>query len=508
MQRQTITLFMIFMLYSSHAYAEHWTDKLEPHGFWKEFSTISQIYRPSKKEADVAMYVVNSAKEAGFKHSTDSVGNVLIKMPATSGLQNLPGIILQGHLDMVCIAKPGSAFIWGQDKIKPYIHEEWLKATETTLGADNGIGVAAMIDIMKNPPEKHGLVELLFTVDEEGDFSGVCGLKPGQLAGKMLLNLDSEESGEFNIGCAGGQADILEFTFNPVAVQKDNEVLKIAITGGKSGHSGVDIHRGRANAIAELCKILKCLVNKHEISLIECNGGTTDTAIPCEARAVFSCKKSDSAAIKTIVGKYERILKNRFKEADSDLQVSVKQSETSNGCVPDDISKTIINCFNEVPAGIIAMSRQWPGNVQTSMNPGILVTENNVIRLVTHLQGSTLPVIAMLSRRVSRISQKYQAKHTSGTPYRPWEPDSNSLLLKAAIEIHRDVTSREPYLKVVHAGVECGELKNTYPGIQMLSFGPDVRHAHSPDEMVKIATVKEFLDILRAMIARLPLAPG
>lgn len=489
--------------FTAPAGAESWIDRLENQSFWREFSAVTGIYRPSKHEGEIARHICGVADALSLKHCIDKAGNVLVKMPADAGAQNKPVIVLQCHLDMVCQTRPELQFNWGSDKITPRIEDGWLRATGTTLGADNGIGIAAMLDIMKNPPTGHGQLELLFTVDEEGDFSGVCALTPDQLTGRFLLNLDSEESGEFNIGCAGGQADILEFDFPRVAVPADHEQIKIAINGGKGGHSGVDIHHGRANAVSELFRVLKHIGRDYEICLVSCSGGSTDTAIPADASAIISCSRPSAAAIKKLAVRLAGILSQKFNETDSTVRLSVSQADAPHECFSAQHSRAIISCFNEVPAGIIAMSRRWPGNVQTSMNPGVLACENNQIRLVMHLQGSTLPVITMLSQRVSRLAQKYQAAHKAGAPYRPWEPGGSDELLAAAITVHKDITGKKPYLKVVHAGVECGELKNIFPAMQMLSFGPDIRNAHTADEMVNPATVDQFLRVLRALLVKI-----
>lgn len=503
MTRTTFVLITL-MFFSSQIFANNWQKGLEPQGFWTEFSAISQIYRPSKGEQKIAAYVENAASQNGLKHSMDSCGNVLVKIPATAGRQNQSGIVLQCHLDMVCIATKDSNFVWGSDQIKPFLENGWLKSAGTTLGADNGVGVAAMLDIIKRPPQNHGPIELLFTVDEECDFSGVCGLKPDQLQGKFLLNLDSEEAGEFNIGCAGGQADIIETTLSMKPVDKNSETFELSISGGKGGHSGVDIHRGRANSIAELFRILRNITTNAEVRLVSCEGGSTDTAIPTDAKAIFSCEKSDVNKIKKIVKKCERILKRKFQNIDAELRVNLNSHNRSLMAATANDSKAFINCCYEVPAGIIAMSKEWTGNVQTSMNPGILKSYANTIKLVTHIQGSTLPTIAMLSRRISKIAEKYLAKHIAGEPYRPWEAGNNADLLHAAMAIHQSVTGKAPKLKIVHAGVECGELKNIYPQLQMLSFGPDIRDAHTPSEMVNVDTVADFLHFLHAMIDKLP----
>ena len=473
---------------------------LEPALFWSEFAAVTAIYRPSRSEQKIAEYIVKKADELNLESSVDGFGNVIVKMPASRGCQNWPGLILQSHLDMVCIARSNSDFDWGSDAIEPFVDNGWLKARQTTLGADNGVGVAAMLSLMVSPPSDHGSIEFLFTVDEEGDFSGVCGLEPGQLQGKYLLNLDSEESGEFNVGCAGGQADSMVFSFSRKMLPEDYVGLKITLDGGLGGHSGVDIHRGRANCITEILKLARQIIATAPVNLIEIKGGTTDTAIPDSAEISLCVKPEFQSLIKTVSVNFFKSLRNRYKITDPDLNLIVTNLSKNYSAISDADSKKIIECLYEIPSGILAMSRSWPGNVQTSMNPGVIKTTDNELKMVMHLQGSTMPVIEMLSRRVGVIAQKFAAVHEAGEPYQPWEPGGNDDLLNKAIRVHEEVFGKRPLLKVVHAGVECGELKKTFPHIQMVSFGPDIRHAHSPEEKLRISSVKPFLDLLNGII--------
>ena len=475
-------------------------DELEPSLFWSEFSAIAAIFRPSGSEHEIKNYIVRKAIEFNLETSVDGVGNLIVKMPATPGCEKWPGYILQGHLDMVCLARPESGFVWGRDVIEPYVDEGWLKARRTTLGADNGVGLAAMLYLMSSPPVRHGPVEFLFTVDEEGDFSGVCGLKPGQLNGKYLLNLDSEESGEFNVGCAGGQADSLTFSGARRSYQDDRVGFKLILEGGRSGHSGVDIHRGRANCLAEIVKLMRLIVADMPVNIVDFKSGETDTAIPGSAEISFYCQKGSQNRVKKAASRFLKSLRNRYKYADPDLNLILAPLSAALPAMSESCSKKLIECLYEVPAGILAMSRAWPGNVQTSINPGVIRANEEKFRLIVHLQGSTKPVIKMLSRRISLIAQKYGALHQAGEPYEPWEPGGNDELIEMAVREHVKITGNEPLLKVVHAGVECGEIKKKFEKMQMLSFGPDIRHAHSTEEKLRISSIKPFLELIEGLV--------
>lgn len=477
---------------------------LEPESFWREFAEVTAIYRPSKGERQIAAHVCQKAAIHGHAHRIDATGNVLVTISPQPGQEKWPGVILQCHLDMVCVARPGTEFVWGRDQIRPVVAGDWMHAENTSLGADNGVGIAVMLDIMQNPPPRHGMIELLFTVDEEVDFSGVCGLQPGFLQGKILLNLDSEESGEYNVGCAGGQADILELSPTLVNVPEGYAGAKITISGGQSGHSGVDIHRDRANAIRELFKTLALIAAENDIFLADCCAGVTDTAIPGEAEAIICYPATAASRIEKLVTNRQKLLKKRFSASDPLLKLAISATALPERAMNHDETVRLISVINRVPSGVLAMSRLWPGNVQTSMNPGLLRFENGRVLLTTHLQASTMPVIKMLSQRLQAIADRHKLLHTAGTPYRPWEPSQSQAFLDAAVNAHVELTGQKPLLKVVHAGVECGELKNIFPHIQMLSFGPDIRHAHTPDEKVRISTVGQFVDLVRLLLIRLP----
>jgi len=480
-------------------------ENLEPADFWNEFSNVTSIYRPSKGEQKIREYISSKAERLGFSHFTDEAGNLLIRIPATEESKNLPGIIIQGHLDMVCVTRPGCEFCWGKDKIKPIIENGWLKAESTTLGADNGAGIAAMLKLMQSLPDQHGPMELLFTADEEVDFSGVCGIKPGFLQGKILLNIDSEESGEFNIGCAGGQADTIELSAEKVDLNGNPATVKITLSGGLSGHSGVDIHRSRANAIMELFRFTQKLQNHAEFYLAECNGGVTDTAIPGEASIVICFEKPEfRQVIVEELKERQRLLKLKYNKTDPNLILSAAFIESPQKAYSKEDTREFIDFICSISCGILSMSHRWPGNVQTSMNPGLLTDNGSTVKLVTHLQSSSLEVIKSLSSRLLRLTEQSKLKHSAGIPYRPWEPDTDNTLVDAAVKIHERLTGKNPVLKVVHAGVECGELQNIYPEMKMLSFGPDIKHAHTPDEALRIGAVRDFLNLLNELVIKLP----
>ena len=504
MRKRALLLAFCLILLNCSSFAHNLKNK---QSFWKEFAEVSKIYRPSKGEQKITEYILRKAKLKSCKSFVDEFGNISVEIPATKGQESLPAIILQSHLDMVCVAKKHSEFVWGKDFIETRVKDGWLCATKTSLGADNGIGVAAMLDVLNSPPKSHGPIQLLFTTDEEGDFSGVCALKPEQFKGNYLLNLDSEEAGEFNVGCAGGQADEVKIPLCFEKISPSEKVFEISISGGLGGHSGVDIHRERANALSELFKLLYRVNKVIPIKLVNFSGGTSDTAIPSEAKAIFVCRETDKNRLIERLNFSFTILKYRFSKTDKNLIPKIKAIKRKIvRSISKECSDRIIKCFSDIPSGILVMSKSWPGNVQTSLNPGLLKIDGNSAYLKIHIQGTSISCISKVSERIDRIATVCKATHIAGFPYRPWEADRNSDLIKESVKIHQKILGTLPKLKVVHAGIECGEIKHIFPSIQMISFGPDIRNAHTANEKVKIDTVENFLNLLRAMVTGLPKA--
>ncbi len=559
---------------------------------WRAFWAVTAIHRPSKGEEALRRFIEARAAARGCPSARDRAGNLLVRVPAAPGLEGRPSVALQGHLDMVCVTRPGAAHRWGTDPIRPVIRDGWLTAEDTSLGADNGLGVAAMLALLEgsDPAVRHGPLELLFTVDEEGDFSGVGGLTPGWLKSSRLINLDSEEDGEFNIGCAGGQADTLTFVGARQEPPAGHVWVRFSLTGGRGGHSGVDIHRGRANAIVWLARFLERLSRTVPVRLGTFTGGTVDTAIPADAGAITAVPARDWPAVVRAAVAFRDRLPRMFGRTDPGLRfrcerlpgrltgpapgvapairtgggsrpfgqevdpaagigpssasedrlpppalaVASSASPVGAPCDPDragdfpsdtdlpadppgghpvtaflpDRSAQVLAALTELPCGIQAMSRRFPGQVQTSANPGVIRLATASLQIVSHLQGSSLEAIRWLSWRWQSVADRFGGILARGTPYPPWEPAPSSPLVNRAVAVHERLFGRRPLLKVVHAGLECGAMAPLFPGLDMLSFGPGIVGPHAPGERVDIASVDRFWTLLTALLAALAEEPA
>ncbi|NLI76048.1 MAG: aminoacyl-histidine dipeptidase [Candidatus Riflebacteria bacterium] len=507
---------------------------------WRAFWAVTAIHRPSKGEEAVRRFIETRAAARGCPAERDQAGNLLVRVPATPGLAGRPSTALQGHLDMVCVTRPGATHRWGIDSIRPVVRDGWLTADDTSLGADNGLGVAAMVALLEGPDlaVRHGPLELLFTVDEEGDFSGVCGLRPGWLQSSRLINLDSEEDGEFNIGCAGGQADTLTFDGARQEPPPGHVWARFSVTGGLGGHSGVDIHRGRANAIVWLARFLIRVSATVPIRLGSFTGGTVDTAIPTAASAIVAVPAREWPAVRRAATAFQSRLHRWFATTDPGLRFRVERlpnrsavgalrgpdqdrgassgadaSADSVGSLPvtafsPERSAQVLAALTELPCGIQAMSRRFPGQVQTSANPGVIRLATGPLRLVSHLQGSRLEAIRWLSWRWQTVADRFGGALERGEPYPSWEPAASSPLTDAAVAVHERLCGRRPLLKVVHAGLECGAMAPLYPDLDMLSFGPAIVGPHAPGERVEIASVDRFWALLTTLLAALAEEPA
>lgn len=463
---------------------------------WRNFWEISRIPRPSKGETAIAGFVLSRAANLGFPGERDKIGNVLVRVPGTPGRERVPSIALQAHLDMVCVKTASSSHDFGKDPIVPLVRGGWVVGDGTTLGADNGIGVATLLAIMEDRTLKHGPLELLFTVDEEGDFSGAMEIDPRLLHSRSLMNIDSEETHELNLGCAGGQTNVLRFRFPRQGVPLDFRLFSLRISGLRGGHSGVDIHRPRGNAIILLNRILCRAARLGDLRLVSLTGGTVDTAIPAEAAAAFAVSPQLLPQLLQVVGRYSKLYADQRRE--SDPAPSISLGEIAPGVSPfpgafsEMDSRQVFEAISAFRNGVQAMSRRFPGMVQTSQNLGVALTSSDSLALRFHLQGTQMPIIRELSRRMREYARTFSGTLEEGTPYPPWEYDEKSIIVQEVLEAHREVFGNLPRLKVVHAGVECGAILEKYPGMDMVSFGPQIENPHTPHERVEIASVEDF----------------
>ena len=456
---------------------------------WKQFAVICTLPRLSGKEEPVRQYIRDLAEKKGLRWRQDSVGNLLISVPPTPGKKQLPVLILHSHLDMVGDKLAGSSHDFSRDPISCVRDGDWLTASGTTLGADNGIGVAAMLALLDEPDLSHGPLQLLFTVDEEGGFTGADGVDPAFLNAPRLLNLDSEESHEFNIGCAGGVTHRTVFSFETGPAPSGWVPLRLNISGLTGGHSGVEIHHGRANAIRLLARLLMALRGQSAYRIGSLKSGTFDTTIPREAEALVWVPALRFPKLIDQLNRQAAIFRHEYQLTDPDMIIGSRLSaeKSLNRMVwPVSISSGLPTFLLAIPAGVRVMSSEFPGLVETSANPGVLESEPGQLILSSHLQSSSLLAISHLGARIARLAKPLGGICTEIVPYTPWKPATGSPFVQHAVKIHHQLFSAPPRLKVVHAGLECGSFARINPQLDMLSFGPAITGAHTPGERVSI----------------------
>ncbi len=468
----------------------------EPKLIWKHFDEIRKIPHESKNEAALAKYVISVAKKCNCDYEQDEVGNVLIRKPASSGHEKAPVLILQSHLDMVCEKNSDVDFDFAKDAIQLQIDGGWLTAKGTTLGADNGIGVAAALAVLEDDSLTHGTLELLFTIDEETGLTGASHIHPDFLKGKMYLNLDSEEEGVFTIGCSGG-ADTT-FTL-PISrrTPKSGTIIQIRITGLKGGHSGLDINTGRGNAIKILNRLLWDSAQEHEIAIITFDGGNKRNAIAREASADVIVPSDNVDKVKSCMEKSLAEQKFELKAVEKDLAMSIEERK---GGIPaaldEDSQKRILNLVYCLPHGVVSMSQDIKGLVETSTNLATIGTKDDQIEIGQSSRSSIGSALAAVRKQLKAMAELSGATVSQPEGYPGWTPNLESEMLKIAKDAYKKSFGKEPHVSAIHAGLECGLIGERYPQMDMISFGPDLRNPHSPDEKIHIGSVEKFWKLL------------
>ncbi len=476
---------------------------LKPELIWNYFYEITQVPRPSKKEEKIIKYVKKFAKDRNLEINQDETGNLVIKVPATPGYENVPTVVLQGHLDIVCEMNKGTKHDFDNDPIKLMRDGEWITADGTTLGADNGIGVAAAMALATDENVTHGPLEILCTVDEETGMTGVMGLQPGFISGEMLLNMDSEEDGAFYVGCSGGQDTMGVFTIPWTDAKKGLAPFEVMVTGLKGGHSGLDVAAGRGNAIQMLGRLLQRFPVKYKIAKLV--GGSKRNAIPREAEAVILIDPADEKKAKDFTKKYAADLLLEYAKNDGGLKINfTKVDEKINKVWKKKFTKRIVNALASLPHGIIAMSPDIPDLVETSTNLATVTMEDDLLKIGTSQRSSVEPAKINISSAVKAIMELAGAEEIMvGDGYPGWQPNMDSALLKFSKEVFNEMYGKEPHIKAIHAGLECGLLGATYPGLDMISFGPTIEGAHSPDERLYIPAVEKFYNLGKALLEKI-----
>ena len=475
--------------------------ELSPKIVWKYFHEITQVPRPSKKEGKIIAYLEKFAKEHNIAYKKDHVGNIVMTKPATPGYEDRVKVILQSHVDMVCEKNADTKHDFDNDPIRTIVDGEWLHADGTTLGADNGIGCAAQLAILASNDIPHGPLEALFTIDEETGMTGAMELKPGFLEGKILINLDSEDEGELFIGCAGGMGIIAEFKYNAVDAPKDLVWLRASVAGLKGGHSGGEIHCGLGNANKILTRFLYALDKSTTWSLAEISGGNLHNAIPREAHAVFGVKAADKAKVEALIKQLDADVRNEQKAVDPNVRVSLGEATAPSKVIDEKTKHALVRALYACPHGVLGMSHEIADLVETSNNLASIKQRDGVILVETSQRSSTTSLRNSASEMVSSVFELAGASVSVRDPYPGWKPNPNSAILKASADAYRKLFGKEPAVKAIHAGLECGLILDVYPDLDMVSFGPTLRDVHSPAERIEIKTVdlwwKHLLEVLK-----------
>ncbi|MGE5401683.1 MAG: aminoacyl-histidine dipeptidase [Ignavibacteriales bacterium] len=474
---------------------------LKPEILWQRFYEISQVPRPSKSEGKVREYLRKVANETNLSFKEDEVGNIVISVPATPGYENSPTVVLQGHVDMVCEKNRGTDHDFENDPIILVRDGEWLKARGTTLGSDNGIGVAAALAVMTDKSLVHGPIECLFTIDEETGLTGANNLQPGFITGKTLLNLDSEEDGTFYVGCAGGIDTQGTFAVDYSEKVEGYSTYSIMVSGLKGGHSGSDIDAGRGNAIKLLGRLLKELDGTGYL-LAHIEGGSKRNAIPREAEAIILLKESKEKKVLKLIKELGSQFQDEFKVTDGGVKIEMTKKEPgANKVFNRKLQKKMADILLGIPHGVVSMSAEIPGLVETSTNLATVVTENGSIVIGTSQRSSIESAKKYIADSVSAVFNLAGAEVLQTDGYPGWKPDLQSKALRVSQKIYEVLFNNEPEVKAIHAGLECGILGAKYPGLDMISFGPTITGAHSPDERVNIESVEKFYRLLSGILA-------
>jgi dipeptidase D len=477
---------------------------LKPEKIWKNFVELTKIPRPSKKEAEIINYLQKWAEERKLEHFVDEVGNVIIKKPATAGMENKKGVILQGHLDMVPQKNNDVVHDFERDPIKAYIEGDWVTAEGTTLGADNGMGVATAMSILESEDIQHGPIEVLMTVDEETGMTGAFELKPGLLEGEILMNLDSEDEGELYIGCAGGIDLTATFKFTKEKFPQNYVAAKLTVTGLKGGHSGVDIPLQRGNANKIIFRFFAKLFENHKAKLVSISGGDMRNAIPREAVAVIALPKKEFAKIDKCVEKFQNIIVNEIGVVDPDVKISLEKASKVKYVIDNKTTKKLFRAIHATPHGAQRFIDGMKEIPETSTNIGIVKSEKNKITIANLIRSSVDTAKHNLKDQIGGIYELAGAKVKYHGEYPGWKPNFDSSILATMKDVYKKKYKKVPQVKIIHAGLECGVLGATYPDWDMISFGPTIRFPHSPDEKVHIESVGKFWDYLLETLKNVP----
>jgi len=476
-------------------------ENLEPKLVWKHFDGIRKTPRCSKHEEKIRKYILDFAEKNNIKSKTDKTGNVVLLKPASSGMEGKPTVVLQGHMDMVCEKNSDVDFDFSKDSINLKLEGDILTADGTTLGADNGIGLAISLAILEDNSLKHGPIEALFTVDEETGLTGAFAMESNMLTGKILLNLDSEDFGVITVGCAGGGDSQVNLPVKTQSIGGNLETLTIKVSGLRGGHSGVDIHEQRGNAVKLLSRMLwKAKDKKYFISDIK--GGDKHNAIPREAYAVVAVDKSEKDKFISTLKNEEKLILEEIKPIDPKFKVEIEDNQEIKSTLSDESQSRLINLLHGLPHGVDKMNYDIPELVETSTNLATVAIKDGKAAISLSTRSSIKSSLQDLRDRIRATAELSGASVEEDEPYPGWKPNLESKILKLSKDIYKKMYNKEPKVEAIHAGLECGIIGEKFPGMDMISIGPTIKYPHSPEEQVHVGTVEKFYDFVLEILEK------
>lgn len=478
---------------------------LKPARVFEQFAKINEIPRPSKHEEKMTAYLQEFGKSHGLETIVDEIGNVLIKKPATPGYENRQTVILQSHQDMVCDKLVDVEFDFNTDAIQTYVDGEWLKAKGTTLGADDGIGCAIELAILDSDDIEHGPLECVFTVDEETQLTGASAMKPGFMSGTMLINLDSEDEGEMFVSCAGGRSTVATFRFTREDAPKDYFFVEISLKGLTGGHSGDDINKRRANAIKILSRFVYNMEEKYGSRLVSFNSGKLHNAIPRDGRAVIAVPNAVKEQVLADWNVFTAAVEDEFHVTDTSMAFKMESTEPAK-VISAEAGKNIVRALQAVDNGIFAICQDEAlgGMVETSSNIAVVKTSETEMEILASQRSNVMSNLDNQCNTIKAVFQLAGAEVIQNDGYPAWKMNPNSQLTKAAVDAYKKIFGKEPIVRGIHAGLECGLFSEKYPELDMVSFGPTLRDVHTPDERLLIPTVQMVWDHLLEMLKHIP----
>ncbi|WP_314739846.1 aminoacyl-histidine dipeptidase [Hoylesella pleuritidis] len=478
---------------------------LKPARVFEQFAKINEIPRPSKHEEKMTAYLQEFGKSHGLETIVDEIGNVLIKKPATPGYENRQTVILQSHQDMVCDKLVDVEFDFNTDAIQTYVDGEWLKAKGTTLGADDGIGCAIELAILDSDDIEHGPLECVFTVDEETQLTGASAMKPGFMSGTMLINLDSEDEGEMFVSCAGGRSTVATFRFTREDAPKDYFFVEISLKGLTGGHSGDDINKRRANAIKILSRFVYNMEEKYGSRLVSFNSGKLHNAIPRDGRAVIAVPNAVKEQVRADWNVFTAAVEDEFHVTDTSMAFKMESTEPAK-VISAEAGKNIVRTLQAVDNGIFAICQDEAlgGMVETSSNIAVVKTSETEMEILASQRSNVMSNLDNQCNTIKAVFQLAGAEVIQNDGYPAWKMNPNSQLTKAAVDAYKKIFGKEPIVRGIHAGLECGLFSEKYPELDMVSFGPTLRDVHTPDERLLIPTVQMVWDHLLEMLKHIP----